>query len=69
VALLPCCFAVLPCCRRDIQQQVFATIGLSDDEARAKFGYLLDSFEIGAPPHGGEFRAVPQFRTVPQKSK
>ncbi|KAL4858257.1 Aspartate--tRNA(Asp/Asn) ligase [Chlorella vulgaris] len=39
--------------RRDIQQQVFATIGLSDEEARAKFGYLLDSFEIGAPPHGG----------------
>ena len=34
--------------------QVFATIGLSEEEARAKFGYLLDAFEIGAPPHGGE---------------
>lgn len=39
--------------RRDIQQQVFSTIGLTDEEARAKFGYLLDCFEIGAPPHGG----------------
>ena len=34
--------------------QVFATIGLGEEEARAKFGYLLDAFEIGAPPHGGE---------------
>jgi aspartyl-tRNA synthetase len=39
--------------RRDIQQRVFSTIGLSEEEARAKFGYLLDCFEIGAPPHGG----------------
>ncbi len=40
--------------RRDIQQAVFATIGLSEEEARGKFGYLMDSFELGAPPHGGE---------------
>ncbi|PRW57769.1 aspartate--tRNA ligase [Chlorella sorokiniana] len=39
--------------RRDIQQAVFATIGLSEEEARGKFGYLMDSFELGAPPHGG----------------
>ena len=39
--------------RRDVQEAVFATIGLSDAEARAKFGYLLDAFEFGAPPHGG----------------
>lgn len=44
----------LPHCRRDIQQAVFATIGLSEEEARGKFGYLMDSFELGAPPHGGE---------------
>ena len=43
-----------PTCRRDIQQEVFATIGLSEEEARGKFGYLMDSFELGAPPHGGE---------------
>ena len=39
---------------------MFATIGLSDEEARSKFGYLLDAFEIGAPPHGGERRAAPR---------
>lgn len=50
----PRCPRRAPCRRRDIQQQVFATIGLSDEEARAKFGYLMDSFELGAPPHGGE---------------
>ena len=48
-----------PTHRRDIQARVFATIGLSDEEARSKFGYLLDAFEIGAPPHGGERRAAP----------
>ncbi|MEO1520433.1 MAG: aspartate--tRNA ligase [Cyanobacteria bacterium J06633_2] len=37
----------------DIQQQVFDTIGLSDEEARDKFGFLLDAFEYGTPPHGG----------------
>lgn len=39
--------------RKDIQQKVFQAIGLSEDEAQAKFGYLLDCFEYGAPPHGG----------------
>ncbi|WP_421655459.1 aspartate--tRNA ligase [Leptothermofonsia sp. ETS-13] len=37
----------------DIQQQVFETIGLSTEEAYAKFGFLLEAFEYGAPPHGG----------------
>lgn len=32
---------------------MFGTIGLSQQEAEAKFGYLLDCFELGAPPHGG----------------
>ena len=39
--------------RREIQQQVFKAIGLSDEEARVKFGFLLDALEYGAPPHGG----------------
>jgi aspartyl-tRNA synthetase len=37
----------------DLQAQVFDTIGISEEEARNKFGFLLDAFEYGAPPHGG----------------
>jgi aspartyl-tRNA synthetase len=37
----------------EVQQQVFETIGLSDEEARDKFGFLLEAFEYGTPPHGG----------------
>ncbi len=39
--------------RRDIQERVFAVMGLSAEEAREKFGFLLDAFQFGAPPHGG----------------
>jgi aspartyl-tRNA synthetase len=39
--------------RRDIQERVFAVMGLAEDEAREKFGFLLDAFSFGAPPHGG----------------
>ncbi len=39
--------------RRDLQQRVFRVIGLDEEEARRKFGFLLDAFEYGAPPHGG----------------
>ncbi len=38
---------------REIQERVFAIMGLSRDEAQAKFGFLLDAFSFGAPPHGG----------------
>ncbi|MBD1850220.1 aspartate--tRNA ligase [Leptolyngbya sp. FACHB-711] len=37
----------------DMQQQVFETIGLSTEEAHEKFGFLLEAFEYGTPPHGG----------------
>ncbi len=37
----------------EIQHKVFAAIGLSEDEARERFGFLLDALAYGAPPHGG----------------
>jgi aspartyl-tRNA synthetase len=39
--------------QRDIQEQVFEAIGLSQEEAYNKFGFLLEAFEYGTPPHGG----------------
>ncbi|VEG54413.1 aspartyl-tRNA synthetase [Mycolicibacterium aurum] len=39
--------------RRDIQERVFAMMGIAPDEAQDKFGFLLDAFTFGAPPHGG----------------
>jgi len=39
--------------RRDIQERVFRVMGLSREQAQAKFGFLLDAFQYGAPPHGG----------------
>jgi aspartyl-tRNA synthetase len=39
--------------RRDIQQRVFKVLGLSEGEARQRFGFFMDALEYGAPPHGG----------------
>lgn len=39
--------------RREVQNAIFEAIGLSDVEAREKFGFLMQAFEYGAPPHGG----------------
>ena len=39
--------------RRDVQERVFSVMGLTEEEATEKFGFLLDAFSFGAPPHGG----------------
>ncbi len=39
--------------RRDVQERVFRVMGIGEEEAQEKFGFLLDAFKFGAPPHGG----------------
>ncbi len=39
--------------RRDVQNAIFEAIGLTDEEAQEKFGFMMQAFEYGAPPHGG----------------
>jgi aspartyl-tRNA synthetase len=39
--------------RKDVQQLIFQSLGISDEEARARFGFFLDALEYGTPPHGG----------------
>jgi len=39
--------------RKDVQQQIFQSLGISDEEAHQRFGFFLDALEYGTPPHGG----------------
>jgi aspartyl-tRNA synthetase len=45
----------------ELQKRVFRTIGLSDEEAQAKFGFLLEALAMGAPPHGGFAMGIERF--------
>ena len=39
--------------RKDVQAEIFRTLGMTDEEARQRFGFFLDALEYGTPPHGG----------------
>ncbi len=39
--------------RQDVQQQIFRSLGMTDEEAHARFGFFLDALQYGTPPHGG----------------
>jgi len=39
--------------RKDVQQEVFRLLGLTEEKARERFGFFLDALEYGTPPHGG----------------
>jgi aspartyl-tRNA synthetase len=39
--------------RRDVQERIFELIGLEPEEAKERFGHMLEAFEFGTPPHGG----------------
>ena len=45
----------------DVQERVFKTMGMTDDEAKSKFGFLLDALAMGAPPHGGFAMGIERF--------
>jgi aspartyl-tRNA synthetase len=47
--------------RQEIQERVFRAMGMSDEEARAKFGWFLEALRLGAPPHGGFALGIERF--------
>jgi aspartyl-tRNA synthetase len=47
--------------RQDVQERVFRAMGMSDEDARARFGWFLDALRMGAPPHGGFALGIERF--------
>ena len=50
--------------KRDLQEKIFNIIGLGPKEARERFGFLIDAFKYGAPPHGGIAFGLDRFVTI-----
>jgi aspartyl-tRNA synthetase len=48
----------------EIQQQIFSLLGITPEQARARFGFLLDAFRYGAPPHAGFALGIDRFSAV-----
>ncbi|MDI3297745.1 MAG: aspartate--tRNA ligase [Bacillota bacterium] len=50
--------------RREVQQRLFRAIGIDEERARQRFGFLLEAFEYGAPPHGGVALGVDRIAMI-----
>jgi aspartyl-tRNA synthetase len=50
--------------RPDIQQRIFSLLGIEPEEARSRFGFLLDAFRYGAPPHAGFAVGIDRFVAI-----
>ncbi len=50
--------------RSDVQQRIFSIIGIDADDARERFGFLLEAFRFGAPPHAGFAVGIDRFVAI-----